>query len=279
MASISKTVRPKRSNNRTVAPSGLELTAGLGVVGVTGSGWAWLANKPASYINTSNLSFSQSVPTPNPGNSTAIVGASGWNTTYDWEPGPGSNFSATTDTAAPGSPSSIWQLHWSPGTWGTSHSGGNIWRNISSIGSRLYWSQTFKVDANYQWHPISNKWLLFAGISIIVQIKEYDRYFSVQNQGGSQNLHPGSENGATLHTYVNRTITPGDWHQYEVLVDLAAGTWKQWLDGELILDASGVVYSQSSFVEWVLTGHRGGGGETLATDLYWYLDDFYLAWP
>lgn len=278
MASISKTVRPKRSNNATVSPVGYGLTVGRGTPSVSnGSGLLSYANKPGSYLTSSTLNFSQSVPTPN-GGSAAIAGASGWNTTYDTDPGPGTNFTKINDATAPMSPSDVWELHWWPGTWGTSHGAGNIWRNVSGR-TALYWSMTFKMDSGYDWHNISNKWLLLAGISVIVQIEESGRWFSVQNQGGSQNLHPGSENGATLNTWVNRTVTTGAWHQYEALVDITAGTWKQWLDGELILDASGVVFSQATFTEWNMTGHRGGGGETITTDMYWYLDDFHLAWP
>lgn len=79
MASISKTVRPKRSNNNAVSPTGYGLTVGRGTPAVGGTGTATPAEAPA-WVNSGNLQ------TDNPFNDAEGAGSSvaGWGYEAGW---------------------------------------------------------------------------------------------------------------------------------------------------------------------------------------------------
>lgn len=283
MASISKTVRPKRSNNRTVAPTGLGAVVSRGTVTVTVPGTPSYPNKPSGYTNTREISFTQSIPS-GIGSERAIAssGTPGWRMIYDQNDGGVSTFSQQTDGTAPNSPPAIWRLHFIPGTYTDGHASGNVFTVFSAPKpQRLYCSFVFMLNAGFPFHPISNKFIWMVPGQLLIQLQETIRWLHAEHLDGSQWLDNviGPTNGATLHTYNNDAVSTGAWHNLEFVLDRPAGTWQIWLDGSLKLNASGITITDPEFDEFLITGHRGGGGETLATDGYWYYDHIHLAWP
>lgn len=239
-------------------------------------------HRPANFTNSREIDFSQVVPTyTDPQNSHAIVGATGWYTTYDTDGAGGSNFSRLSDAAAPRSPSGVWQMHFQPGTYASGHGSGNIWTDIPGSPTAVYISVWHKVDPNFVWHPISNKFLWLSPGQILVQIEGSGKWLHGQNLNASQWLDPSPANlnGAVLLTYKNDPVTRGVWHHYEVVIDKAARTFKIWMDGDLKTSATNLTFAEGYFSQFNFTAHRGGGGETLTRDVYWYYDHVTVAWP
>jgi len=253
---------------------------GDSAVGVLAGPAALYPNKPPSFGTTREINFSQAVP-GGIGGGRAIAGGP-WSITYDANYGGSSSAEPTSgESGAPGSPPTAWRMHWVPGTFSESHGIGIIYTNVASLGiTSLYCSLHFKFSAGYPWHPISNKFLWWEPGNFLLQSKG-GPWLHHQNGPGGQWLDPGDGplNGATLHTYNVGPITDGVYHQIESILDRSAGTWKTWLDGVLVLHASGLnVTGGSTFQEFLLEAYRGGGGETLSEHCYNYWDHLHLAW-
>lgn len=242
-------------------------------------------NRPANFSNSRLIDFSQAVPSAGPSGDRPVAGID-WAVLYDGNP---SNFTHLTDPAAPGSPPGVWQVRFPPGSYGggvigqgTGWGAGNVFTDspISARPSALYVSVWHKVDPNYQWHPISNKFLYISPGQVLVQIKEGSKWLHAESLNMGQWLDPqGPLNGAVLIKYKNDPVSKGVWHHYEFLIDIAAGTFKVWLDGDLKTSAINVRFSESYFNEVNMTAYRGGGGETLTQELFWYYDEVLVAWP
>jgi hypothetical protein len=243
-------------------------------------------NKPANFVNTREINFSQGVPSGTIGSQRSIVGSDQWYMIYDADYSGSSSATKVTDATAPMSPSDVWKMQWVAGDFWPDPDGGhgigNIFTNITSENvAHLYTSVHFKFSAGYPWHNISNKWLWWTPNQLLQQSNEggvWMRGAVLDAVGGGQWLSPGLENGATLNTYSNTAITDGVWHQIESLIDRSTGTWKTWYDGTLTLDASGVTFDDPYFQEFLLEAFRGGGGETLPSDCENYWDHIHLAW-
>jgi hypothetical protein len=137
----------------------------------------------------------------------------------------------------------------------------------------------FDFDAS-QWHPISNKFVNLEtdkGL-ILVQLNEGGNWrhaeelaspgFGVDNNG-----QPGSIPGQVD----NRPVPVRQWTQIEVLVDLPGHVFKVWQDGVLTTNAT-PTFGSTKITTFGINAFRGGGGETLTTDLYWKYDHFFIAW-
>lgn len=255
------------------------------ISGGGGIGSGSFPNKPVNFTNTREINFSQAVPGGTIGSDRAIAGSDNWAMIYDANYSGSSSATKITDVTAPMS-SDVWRMQWKAGDFWPQPDGGhgigNIYTNIGSLNiSHLYTSVHFKFSANYPWHNISNKWLWWTPDQLLLQSNEggaWMRGAMLDNPGGGQWLSPGIENGATLHTYSNTAITDGVWHQIECLINRTTGTWRTWYDGTMILDASGVMFANSTFSEFLLEAFRGGGGETLPSDCENYWDHVHLAW-
>ncbi len=240
-------------------------------------------NRPANFVNSREIDFSEEVPPNTTSGDRPIVGTT-FAVLYDYTDSPDglSNFARLTDTAAPHSPSGVWRLRFKAGTYSNDHGAGNIFTDESIPGgpSAVYVSLWHKVDPNYPWHPISNKFLYMVPGQVLVQINEDGKWLHGESLNAGQWLDPaGTLNGAVLLTYKNDPISRGVWHHYEVLVDKVAGVFKIWMDGDLKTSAINVRFSESYFSDVALTGHRGGGGEIMPRDGYWFMDHLFIAWP
>jgi hypothetical protein len=205
------------------------------------------------------------------GGERSILGTA-WRIIYDANAdGSASNWARVVDSTAPQSPPYVWQLTMYPGTWDTGHGYGNIFTILPPSTHEMYVSIRFKLDSLYEWHPISNKWLWFDP-NVLVQLDEGSRHLPFDNP--VLNFFPIPQ--------VNSRPSEGVWHQVEVLlVRGSSGTAKVWLDGVLHVNYTGVNISpeNNQWANWLLTGHRGGGGETKTRTSYWWIDHIFIAAP
>jgi hypothetical protein len=260
--------------------------ADTSVVDVSLVGTGPYPNRPPSFTNSAEIDFSQAIP-GSPGSDRPISGAPGWAMIYDNADGGGSNFSEISDASAPLSPSGVWQAHWAPGSYGggvigsgSGHGIGNVYYTLPSP-TALYGSIRIKFDANYAWHPISNKFVFLSPDAILVQLDEGGNWLHGEVLDAGVWLDPNNADtpsSVAISTWRNDPISRGVWHHVEFVVDRAAGTFKIWLDGSLKTSASNIVFPSSTFTEFNLTAFRGGGGETISQDMYWYYDHAFIAW-
>src|SRR3989344_4012615 len=118
-------------------------------------------NKPTNFNTViTDMSMSQSVPAGS-GSERSISGASGWSLIYDRVGG----WTRMDDSTAPSYPGSVWQMKIPAGVCGSGIPWqgdgcdyGSIGRPLSSV-SQIYISLRVKWDAQYEWHPISNKFI------------------------------------------------------------------------------------------------------------------------
>ena len=237
------------------------------------SGSAVYPNRPTNY-STVLGEFDASASVPAGGQTQRVVVGTPWSVIYDGINGgtTGSNWTRVSDATAPQSPPYVWQLHFPPGTWDTGHGFGNLFTTLPPTNSELYLSLWIKWDPNYEWHPISNKFLWFDAGQILVQALEGGTY-----------LHAEDLDIPTWFTpQTNTPITLGVWHHVEVqLVRGAAGMVKVWMDGGLKTSYTGTLISpaNNAWADFVLTGHRGGGAFTNTRDSYYWVDHIFIAAP
>lgn len=238
-------------------------------------------NRPSAFTKSSEINFSQRVPSQ-PDNVDRPIAGTNWNMIYF-----GANWTPAAD--------STWVGHWAPGSYGGGvigqgggHGIGNVFTYAPSGATRVYLSMRvyFDFDAS-QWHPISNK---FVNIEcdhslILMQLKEggswrhaeelstgspYTSFFV--DKGLSQ---PGE---AHLAGQVdNRAVPNRQWTQIEVLIDLPNHVFKIWQDGVLTTDAA-PSFASTRITMVGVYAFRGGGGETLSADLNYKYDHFFVAW-
>jgi hypothetical protein len=247
-------------------------------------------NRPASFTKSSEIDFSQAIPSLPDDIDRAISGALGWNMIYF-----GSNWSRTTDASAPQSAPAIWQGHWAPGSYGGGvigsgggHGIGNVFTYAPAGASRLYMSMRVKFDFDpYLWHPISNKFVNLEGDHslILMQLKEGGNWRHAEELGfGSPYTSFFVDGGPDFpgEDHVpgqvdNRAVPNRQWVQIEVLIDIPNHVYKVWQDGVLTTNAT-PTFASTRINMVGIYAFRGGGGETLTTDLYYKYDHFFIAW-
>jgi hypothetical protein len=244
-------------------------------------------NRPASYTQTSEINFSQT-PLQNPPTDDSRdqpIAGTDWNMIYF-----GTNWTQLSDSTAPQSPPGVWQGHWAPGSYGGGvigqgggHGIGNVFTYAPSGTSKLYMSMRlyFDFDAS-QWHPISNKFVNIetdAGL-ILVQLDEGGNWRHAEELSAAGDF--GVDNNRNSPTSIagqvdNRPVPNRQWTQLEVLIDIPNHIFKVWQDGVLTTDAT-PTFKATKITTVGINAFRGGGGETLTTDLYYRYDDFFIAW-
>jgi hypothetical protein len=244
-------------------------------------------NRPASYTRSSEIDFSQSVPTGSDQIDQPIAGTS-WNMIYY-----GGNWTKATDASAPQSAPGIWQGRWAPGSYGGGvigqgggHGIGNVFTRAPSGTSRLYMSMRvyFDFDASL-WHPISNKFVNLEGdhSQILMQLREGGDWRHAEELGSSGFSSFWVDNRATSgETHLagqvdNRAVPNRRWVQIEVLIDLPNRVFKIWQDGVLTTNAT-PNFASTEINTVGIYAYRGGGGETLNTELFYKYDHFFIAW-
>src|SRR5262249_41106949 len=147
-------------------------------------------NRPPAYTNSTEINFSQSVPTGNPAVDNRIS-RTDW---LMWGANFRDNWTRVTDATAPQSPSDVFRGHWAAGNYGGGHGigtvftygPGNVW--LSNPISRLYVSLRvyFDFDASL-WHPVSNKFVNITGNHslILVQLNEGGKWRHAEELGAS----------------------------------------------------------------------------------------------
>jgi uncharacterized protein YjdB len=244
-------------------------------------------NRPASFTQSTEIDFSQAIPSLPDNVDRPISGAPGWNMIYF-----GNNWSQTTDPSAPQSAPGIWSGHWAPGSYGGGvigqgggHGIGNVFTYAPRGATRLYLSMRvyFDFPANL-WHPISNKFVNIEGNNslILMQLREggYWRHAEELSSSGDIFVDGGTSVPRELHIpgqLDNRAVPNRQWTQIEVLVDIPNHVFKIWQDGVLTTDAT-PTFTSTIITTVGIYAFRGGGGETLSTDLYYKYDHFFIAW-
>ena len=248
-------------------------------------------NRPAAFAQSTEIDFSQAIPALPDDRDQPIAGAPGWNMIYF-----GDRWSKTTDASAPQSAPSIWQGHWAPGSYGGGvigqgggHGIGNVFTYATGATNRLYLSMRVKFDFDPSlWHPISNKFVNLQGdhSQILMQLRESGSYWRHAEELGfgspytSFFVDGGTSAPGEAHiagVVANPAVPNGQWVQIEVLIDIPNHVYKIWQDGVLTTNATPTF--ASTVINTVgVYAFRGGGGETLTTDLYYKYDHFFVAW-
>lgn len=160
---------------------------------------------------------------------------------------------------------------------GGGHGIGNVFTEPSIDQTHIYVCIHMKVNAGYTWHEISNKFFNISGpvaggsyINSVVQLYE-SGYWLPLNELGSPTIWATPQ--------INTPITTGDWHRFEILMDLPTGVFKAWHDGVLVNNQSGLPYQLTSIVTLGINAFRGGGEEDgLWPGGDWYYDELTVAW-
>lgn len=246
-------------------------------------------NRPSGLTHTSEIDFSQSIPTGNDQVDQQIPGQTDWYFIRY-----GTHWTKTTDANAPQTAPGIWQGHWAPGAYGGGIVGqgggsgiGDLFNRVMQAGStkQLYVSMRVYFDFNAnQWHPISNKWLNVTTdkSQILMQIKESSHWrhpeelsFSTGSWWGDSDNVPGENH---IGGQVSNVAVPNkQWVQIEVFIDLTNKVYKVWQDGVLTNNLT-PPFVGTEINEVGIYNFRGGGGETISSDLYYRYDHFFIAW-
>jgi hypothetical protein len=75
----------------------------------------------------------------------------------------------------------------------------------------------------------------------------------------------------------NPAVPNRQWVQIEVLIDIPNHIYKIWQNGVLTTNAT-PTFASTNINTVGIYAFRGGGGETLSTDLYYKYDHFFIAW-
>lgn len=268
MASISKTVRPKRSNNATVSPAGYGLTAQRGTPSVSGSTpTGWLANLPAGLSVVTDYAFNAVIPTAS--SDQPMGDGSGWNVYY---PTAARTTQRIVDTSGGVSPQYAMETLYESGDV----SGvGKVKLYIPSISStvrKFYVCMRIKYDSNYEWNTISNKLFYIEPGNIILQ--------SCHNVGGTQYYGSVYISG-TDHLPTNNVTWPlGEYMtvEYYVYRHATAGILQVWVNGVQTLNETNInVPIPSGTQEINLNDTWGGSTSARTRNSYRWMDHIYIA--
>jgi hypothetical protein len=194
----------------------------------------------------------------------------------------------------------VWSGRWAPGAYGGGvigqgggHGIGNVftygpnaaWINVAGI-TRLYASLRVYFDFDStQWHPISNKFVNIEGDHslFLVQLNEGGNWRHAEELGSTGYPSFGvdfNRSAGDVHLagqIDNRPVPTRQWVQLEILIDLPNHVFKVWQDGVLTTNAA-PTFASTKIRTFGINAFRGGGGETLTTDLSYKYDHFFLAW-
>ncbi len=236
-------------------------------------------NEPAGFHSVSARSFD-------------VVGEHGWYDRTDDD-----NYSVgVADTQAPSS--HVGRVRFWKGMTGGRSPVSTATRLDFSPRSNVYVSFWLKLDANWQGHQSGVNKILFitdpsyggGGDPVYIaaygggdgplelQIRLQGPYDEGSLGNGSANLRPNTGNGELIR---------GQWHHVELLLRMNKesqndGTAIGWLDGRKVIEYTDVKYIGDSGAVHSFDNVRwgpvwGGVDDVIATDMYMFLDDFYVA--
>lgn len=242
-------------------------------------------NRPAAFTKSTQIDFSQPIPSLPDDRDRPIAGTD-WNMIY---------FGGSWSSSA-----GVWSGHWAPGAYGGGvigagggHGIGNVftygpnaaWVNVAGI-TRLYASLRVSFDFDStQWHPISNKFVNIEGDHslFLVQLNEGGNWRHAEELGSTGYPSFGvdfNRSAGDVHLagqIDNRPVPTRQWVQLEILIDIPNHVFKVWQDGVLTTNAA-PTFASTKIRTFGINAFRGGGGETLTTDLAYKYDHFFLAW-
>jgi hypothetical protein len=277
-------------------PPGVIRSSSTVAIGSGGGGGPLYPNKPPSYTNTTEINFSQAIPSTPPFDQDTPITGTDWFGIWQADASP-TMWQQTTDATAPQSPPGIWRAHWAPGSYGggvigegAGHGIGSLFTRAMSGTNRIYFSLRcyFEFPNASYWHPISNKFVniecnnslllnqLFEGNGAVWRHAE-ELAFTGSSWWADNNTTPGENHIGGIVD--NRAVPINQWTQLEGLIDIPGGTYKMWQDGVLTTNVPSPPFVSSNMQTFGIFAFRGGGGETLNADLFYRYDHFHLAWP
>jgi hypothetical protein len=242
-------------------------------------------NRPSTFTHSTELDFSQAVPSL-PDDRDRPISGTDWSAIY---------FGGSWSSSA-----GVWTGHWAPGSYGGGvigqgggHGIGNVftygpnaaWVNVAGI-TRLYASLRVYFDFDStQWHPISNKFVNIEGDHslFLVQLNEGGNWRHAEELGSTGFPSFGvdfNRSAGDVHLagqIDNRPVPTRQWVQLELLIDIPNHVFKVWQDGVLTTNAN-PTFASTKIRTFGVNAFRGGGGETLTTDLSYKYDHFFIAW-
>lgn len=210
-----------------------------------------------------------------------------------------SEFAVVDDPANSGR-SNVMSVFYPKGKAGN-QSGGQWAVNIPGR-DQYYFSQDIFVPAGFNW-PISNKvsglyggnldgatggeetygitgWSVRQDIQSERRSGDTAGYFNIGD--GAIGAKLGGYKPQKKHVWYGERLIAGRWGRIEQQVDIAAGTYRAWVNGKLAYTRTGMQYSKNgnldidgvSFVFWY-----GGGppGWNAREDQHWYYDNFIVS--
>lgn len=247
--------------NAVVATPTLTITEGAPSAG------GWLANKPSNFTNVlSDYPFSSVIPT---GGDTPIGDGSIWNQVFN-----SGGTRRVVDANSPISPGYVLEHYYPVGhTHGTGV--GQLYASLSTSQLDFYVCMMCKWSSNYEWNPVSNKFLIWDPGHLIIESKHYGDYLIFE----PQDVTNPSYNICNIAT---PTIPLDQWVQIEVLLHrgTANGSIKIWMDGVLYMDISGIDTGiPSGWHEISINSTWGGTSSPTSRESWNWIDHIYLAVP
>ena len=216
-------------------------------------------------------------------------------TTVEWESKPGAPWTYTPsrpniDCTMPPSPSGgcALRFEYPAGTYSTSFGGGRAEYALSGQPLDIYLGAWMRYSPGFVFHPIGQKVNFFimtdrqncSGTLSLVNIAIGYQYgnFAAGNQICWGNFAQG--NYANLATW-DETAHTGEWHWYEMHVKMntpggSDGTAELWIDGVLYMRHTNIQLREAGatngFGALQHTAEYGGGGSTIASTQYWWVD-------
>lgn len=216
-------------------------------------------NEPAGSTEVTNQPFD-------------VIASLGWNLVGDI----GGNVTVATDASAPMSAPNVLQFRYPAGfTGGTSP--GTVYRSLPSV-RRVYVGMWWKVSNPWQPHSAGDKlqYLFTSANGSLFMIMYQDPVTGSGPYRMRVYNQLSTSPGVYLMPNVNDvTISIGEWHRIEWLVDYAAdpsqGVVQWWIDGKLVGDYRNVNFPNADLTEHKIAPVWGGVGETkIQTDYVWY---------
>lgn len=207
---------------------------------------SFMANRPAGLTTIAELDFGFPIPGQQ-GLDRMITGHPPWGIMSD------NTWSAASDASAPTTGPGVWRITYRAGMCGGCGSVGHIGIGTVSVSSELYVAVVAKWDQGFEFHSVSNKFLIFGGLVFHVQARHFTNYLRASDEGIGQGYDP----------QVNRDIADGQWHKIEVYAKRGnPGIVRIWVDGELRTNYT-TQPVQSLSGELQLDTTYGGSGPTI----------------
>jgi hypothetical protein len=177
------------------------------------------------------------------------------------------------DATAPLSPPNVLQIFYPVGFAG------------GSAPATEYLTQSFSTQALYVgfWWKASNPWQNHSsGVNKILFIQDDANSNYVLKMLGPPPYHTqvtfeGGSSGNYGENADTTTLTLGQWHKLEMLVDRQGGALKWWMDGKLKGSYVGLTYGGAVFNSTSFSPTWGGTGDTKAENDYYWIDHVHVS--